>query len=297
MSVVHLVDLDLPEPETEQLTCHLDGSERRRAAALRDPRERSRFCAIHGWVRVALGRELGVAPSAVPLVAPTDRKPWIEGTALHFSASRSGGCGAVAVSWSGGLGVDVEEVRDGLDPLRFAARWYTPAERRSVEAAPAELRNRRCLEIWTRKEAYLKATGTGLTVSPASVEVAPAGPRPARIGGWVVHQLAAGAALVAAVALADDGAGRRRRTRPPQLCGLRLDGTPRRLFDRGALDASRGPIRSPEGTLGAQRATGPTDPGPTGSTGETGSTGSTGETWGTSPGFNAATRRSSSPML
>ena len=253
-AVVHLVDLDLPGPELECLTLHLDRAERRRAAALRDPRDRARFCAGHGWLRVVLARELGVAPSAVPLIAPTDHKPWVAGSALCFSASRSAGSAMLAVSWSGDVGVDVEEVREGPDPLRFAARWYTPAERRSVERAPAELRNRRCLEIWTRKEAYLKATGSGLTVSPASVEVAPAGPEPARIGDWVVHQLAAGTGLAAAVALryhpAADGSAR---SGPPEVCGLHLDGTPRPFLDRATADTAAGPIPPPQRSRRAQR--------------------------------------------
>jgi 4'-phosphopantetheinyl transferase len=276
MSVaVHLVDLDLPGDELEALSVHLDPAERRRAAALRDPRDRARFCACHGWLRVALARELGVAPSEVPLVAPTDHKPWVERSALCFSASRSGASALLAVSWSGEVGVDVEEVRDGADPLRFAARWYTPAERASVEKTPVELRNRRCLEIWTRKEAYLKATGSGLTVSPASVEVAPAGPGPARIGDWVVHQLAAGSGIAAAVALrcrpAGDGPAP---SDPPVVCSLHLDGTPGPLLDRGSSDNAPAPTPSPGSSRSTQLSA-----------------------VELSPGLSAATKPRSSPML
>lgn len=297
-AMVHLVDLDLPGPDLARLTAHLDDAELERAEALRDPRDRARFCAGHGWVRVALARELGISPAGVPLLAPTDAKPWVEGTALRFSASRSAGSGVIALSWSGEVGVDVEEVRDGPDPLRFAARWYTPAERRIVQQAPAELRNRRCLEIWTRKEAYLKATGSGLTVSPAGVEVAPAGLGPARIGAWVVHQLAAGPGLTAAVAVPDDPlAERPERTGPPEVCGLHLDGTTRPALDRaarlrrGAAEPAGALDREATSSRGAADDRRTASPGP-------------GRPWSAqpsegepSPGFNAATKRSSSPTL
>ncbi len=228
--VVHLVDLDLPGPDLARLASFLDDSERARAASFRSPLDRARFGACHGWARMALARELGVAPSEVPLVAPTDRKAWVAGTALRFCTSRSAGVAAIALSWSGDVGVDVEAIRDDPDPLRFASRWYTPAERKIVEQAPPRLRSRRCLEIWTRKEAYLKATGVGLTVSPASVAVATDGLGPARIDGWVLYQLAAGPRLAVAVAVRDhvltDGSDW---PPPPELCGLHLDGTPRPL--------------------------------------------------------------------
>ncbi|MST35367.1 4'-phosphopantetheinyl transferase superfamily protein, partial [Acidimicrobiaceae bacterium USS-CC1] len=60
-----------------------------------------------------------------------------------------------------------------------------------------------CLELWTRKEAYLKATGAGLSITPRSVEVAAPAGQPARIGAWAVHQLDAGPGVAAAVAVPD----------------------------------------------------------------------------------------------
>lgn len=201
--VLHRVPLDLPADRLARLGASLDGDERRRAAAFHAAADRDRFVARHGWLRLAAGRRLGCPPEQVPLVAPRDGKPWLRGTQLRFSVSRSAGAALIALSWSGEVGVDLEVLREEPDPLRFAARWFTPAERRAVQRAPADQRSRRCLELWTRKEAYLKATGAGLAISPRSVEVAAPAGQPARIGAWAVHQLDAGAGVAAAVAVPD----------------------------------------------------------------------------------------------
>ncbi|MDA8061159.1 MAG: 4'-phosphopantetheinyl transferase superfamily protein [Actinomycetota bacterium] len=204
--VVHVVDLDLPAPDLDRLTSTLDDGERRRAASLESPLLRSRFAACHGWARVAIGRELGVDPREVPLVAPADSKPRVEGAPLRFSWSRSAGVAVIALSWSGEVGVDVEVVGGEGDPLRFAARWFTPAEQRIVREAPPGARSRRCLQIWTRKEAYLKATGAGLSVSPSGIEVAHDDLGPIRLSGYLVRQLDLGPNLASAVAVADQAA-------------------------------------------------------------------------------------------
>ncbi len=197
--------LDPPAAVLRRLDAHLAEGERARARRRQASVEHSRFVARHGWLRVALARELGCAPGDVELVAPPGRKPYVAGSQLRFSVTRSGDIALFALCWSAEVGVDVERARLGPDPLRFAARWYTRSERAEVEAAAPSEQDRRCLEIWTRKEAYLKAVGTGLRVPLAVVEVAGAcgAGGAVRVGGFVVHQLALGEGLIGAVAVED----------------------------------------------------------------------------------------------
>ncbi len=90
------------------------------------------------------------------MFARTRAAAWPRGDVAHS--------GALALIATAGfeVGVDVEAPRRIRDPVGLAARFFTPAEREHVERAPADRRERRFLELWTAKEAVLKATGRGL---------------------------------------------------------------------------------------------------------------------------------------
>jgi 4'-phosphopantetheinyl transferase len=98
------------------------------------------------------------------------------------------------------VGVDVEAVDPATDVERFAARFLTAIERVALTQRPAAQRREALFACWTRKEAYLKATGEGLSVSPATIEVWAGDGRPVTWAGWSVHSLAAGPGFAAAVA-------------------------------------------------------------------------------------------------
>ena len=86
-------------------------------------------------------------------------KPYFEGSGVHFSVSHSGRCAAIAVD-DAEVGVDVEQLPD-RDFLKIARRFYHPNELHDVEAAQDQ--PRAFTRIWTRKEAYLKQLGVGIT--------------------------------------------------------------------------------------------------------------------------------------
>lgn len=117
------------------------------------------------WTRGVLARYLGVAPPAVVLARGPYGKPRLAapagGAPLEFNLAHSGGLVALAVARHG-VGVDVEAIAPlpGLDAL--AARCLDAAERAAWLAAPAAGRLDAFLRLWTRKEACLKAAGTGL---------------------------------------------------------------------------------------------------------------------------------------
>jgi 4'-phosphopantetheinyl transferase len=94
----------------------------------------------------------------------------------------------------------VEAVDPATDVERFAARFLSEIEQRALAERPPDQRRDALFVCWTRKEAYLKGTGDGLSVSPATVEVWAGDDRPVTVGGWSVHSLAAGRGFAAAVA-------------------------------------------------------------------------------------------------
>ena len=99
-----------------------------------------------------------------PWLAPPDGSP-----APRFSIAHAPGALLCAVAAGGELGCDVEAAArgSGASAERLARRYYAPAERAAMEALPAgEPRRRRFLELWTLKEAYVKALGRGIAAAP-----------------------------------------------------------------------------------------------------------------------------------
>ncbi len=158
------------------------------------------------WRRWLLGAELGCDPADVPIVADGRGKPRLAGSPeaeLTFSATRSRDLALVAVSRRMEVGVDVEAVDPATDVERFAARFLTAAEQRALARLPAEQRRDALFACWTRKEAYLKGVGVGLSVAAESVEAWAGDDRPTTVAGWSVHALAVRPGFAAAVAGAD----------------------------------------------------------------------------------------------
>jgi 4'-phosphopantetheinyl transferase len=195
--------LDVAEDVFAELTATLAPAEHARAGALRGATERRRFLTDHGWRRRLLGERSGRAPEAIVFVAGGHGKPRLDGGGPRFSASRSGAIALYAVCELAEVGVDLEAVsRDGnLD--RLAGRVLAPGERTRYESAPRSERPGALAACWTRKEAYLKALGTGLVFPLSDLELWAGDGRPVRRLGIEVHDVApAGAGLAGAVAVA-----------------------------------------------------------------------------------------------
>ncbi|WP_442807094.1 4'-phosphopantetheinyl transferase family protein [Streptomyces sp. NBC_01294] len=193
-------------PEAARHASVLDAAEHARLAAFRTTADRDRYLVAHVAVRRLLGERLGVAPSAVRLTrepctgcgGPHGRPAVAGATGVHFSLSHAGDLVAVAVAVVP-VGVDVEEVPWPQVVARTAPTALHPGELAELAALPVAARPAAFARCWTRKEAYLKGTGAGLNTAPATVR-AGAGPRPARIPGWRVTDVATLPGYAAAVA-------------------------------------------------------------------------------------------------
>jgi 4'-phosphopantetheinyl transferase len=159
---IWLIRLDLPAAVLAGLARVLDESERRRAGILREDRERCRFTAAHGAVRVILGDRLGVPPGELRWTHGPNGKPELAGSCagIQVSISHSGALAALAVSRDRRVGVDVQELRENVDASQLAARFYPAAEARFVASAGgAAARLSRFVWLWARKEACVKVAG------------------------------------------------------------------------------------------------------------------------------------------
>jgi 4'-phosphopantetheinyl transferase len=157
------------------LVALLDASERERLDRFRRPADRARYLAAHALVRLTIG-EVVRRPAASLVFDRTCRcgeqhgKPVLPG-GPGFSLTHAGDLVGVAVHPGGPVGLDVEEVRDLVDIAAMAAHVCSPHE--TVPDAPA------FFTLWTRKEALLKAVGTGLASPMSAITLGPSG-----VHGW-----------------------------------------------------------------------------------------------------------------
>ena len=160
----------------------LDDAERQRAARFVFARNRIEFVAAHALLRAALASAFGVPSQAWRFVAGAHGKPaaWIGGAPAPLSFNLSHTTGMVGLAASAGsdreLGFDLENLARNID-LKVADRYFTPQEVAWLAALPEAERPRGFLRLWTLKEAFIKATGKGLTQDLASFWFVPSPPR------------------------------------------------------------------------------------------------------------------------
>ena len=159
------VDLDRPvQPGELDL---LSPDERERAGRMRFAKHGERHCAAHAALRCILSAATGRTPQSLRFEATAHGKPFLRCEPdLAFNLSHSEGIGLVALAMKGAgclsVGVDVELRKPVPDALALARAHFLAEECERLEELDAPLRSHAFLTGWTRKEAYLKAIGTGL---------------------------------------------------------------------------------------------------------------------------------------
>jgi 4'-phosphopantetheinyl transferase len=173
---LHCFELQAPPAEFDSLAALLSDGERARAARFHFADHAARFTVAHGRLRQWLAPLLGIAPERVAFTAGPHGKPALAGDAagsgIQFNLSHSDTLGLVG--WCAGrhIGVDIERWRSLRDEAALARRYFSAGEAAAYEALPAEHRSEGFFNCWTRKEAYVKAVGRGLTLPLDSFDVA-----------------------------------------------------------------------------------------------------------------------------
>ncbi len=165
-------DLDVPDARIDGYWQTLSGQERERADRFRFENHRRRFVAGRGELRQLLGGYLGLAPHTVELDCGAQGKPFCTsqpaGWTLHFNLSHSQNQAALAVSNGIEIGIDIEIVRPVEESMPVEV--FSPRERAQFATLPDAQRQAVFFETWARKEACLKALGTGFTLPPDHFE-------------------------------------------------------------------------------------------------------------------------------
>jgi len=145
------------------------------------------------------------------------------GPGIHFNIAHSGSACVIALSARGPVGVDVEIARERTHMERIVRRRFAPVEAAEILSLTGEERRRAFYRVWTRKEAYLKATGIGLEAELDSFAVS-AGAEPTLISQpagqdahWTLADLDLGPGLQGALATSGKPVGMPRSIHPPLL--------------------------------------------------------------------------------
>lgn len=162
---------DLDSIQSADWDC-LSAEERGRAARLRGELLQRRFSSAHAQVRRILAACLRCQPAELQFQSGPHGKPALVGNQVpHFNLSHSQGSGLLAVSQDQEVGVDIEGWRPNIDRKALAGRFFTPSETNTIEGLPQDLQVSAFFACWTRKEAYIKARGGGLSIPLDSFEV------------------------------------------------------------------------------------------------------------------------------
>jgi len=175
---VHLwwISLDVSEENLQNLSSLLSESEKIKADRFKFPQHQRRYQAVHGILRIILARYLNLDPTQINFTHSDRGKPYLTDDCnplnLQFNLSHSENMAIVGISRDRPIGVDVETVRPMENSLQLAKRFFCSSEYDLLTQAIPEERDKLFFQLWTAKEAYLKATGEGISGGLNQVEIA-----------------------------------------------------------------------------------------------------------------------------
>lgn len=184
----------------------LSPEEQARAARFIHRQDQTQFTLAHGGLRAVLARYIGSDPAVLRLHSGATGKPALldqqnDPHVLRFNLSHSHGRMLLAVTRGQEVGIDLEQMRDKVEVLKLAERFYTPAEYQEVLSRDGVDRTRQFYRYWVAKEALLKGQGAGL-LSFQQSEIGPSGSLGSAIAnilpngvlqtGWIIRWLDCG---------------------------------------------------------------------------------------------------------
>lgn len=213
--IVERVTLAVPDHERAELAALLSDDERRRAERYRFAGDRERFVVARAGLRLVLARHAAGSAVRLRFAYGTHGKPWLPShPQLRFNLAHAGDLALIALARGREVGVDLERVTAGRHLDDVTETFFSTAEQDGLARLEGEARTRALHRCWCRKEAYVKARGTGLSLPLDSFDVVtdasapPVGslllatrPHAAEAGAWDLRDLDVGAAYVAALAV------------------------------------------------------------------------------------------------
>ena len=177
--------LDLATPSIAILEQTLAADESDRAGRFVFEKDRGRFIAGRGWLRAILARYLDADPAKFAFQLGARGKPALSGRHaskdLRFNVSHSEGLALYAFARGREIGVDLERVSAAIAQERIPEHFFSPAEVAALRALPLREQDAAFFACWTRKEAYVKAKGDGLSLRLDQFDVSLVPGEPAKL--------------------------------------------------------------------------------------------------------------------
>jgi 4'-phosphopantetheinyl transferase len=218
---VHVWRASLDEsPQQVDIFLHtLAADEQTRAERFYFQRDREHFIAAHGILRAILGLYLNRASKCLSFCYSSHGKPSLSwksgGDAIRFNMSHSHGVALYAFARGRDVGIDLEFIRRDLELEQIAERFFSRRETATLRALPIDLREYAFFLCWTRKEAYIKARGEGLSLPLDQFDVSLIPGEPAALLStqpdsdealrWSLQELTLASGYVAALAVEGRG--------------------------------------------------------------------------------------------
>ncbi len=156
-----------PPANLTRLRQLLSSDEQKRADRFYFPHHRERYTVARGTLRLLLGRYLDRPPESLTFSYGSQGKPTLTAVStperLEFNVAHSENVALIGFIWGRPIGVDVEHIRSLKDMKQMAARFFSEIEYQSWLTIPAEQQDEAFFNCWTRKEAYIKVIGEGLS--------------------------------------------------------------------------------------------------------------------------------------
>jgi 4'-phosphopantetheinyl transferase len=163
--------LDVGGDQADRWSRLLSEDERARAARFHFERDRVRYVAGRAQLRMLLADYVDAEPESLVFRYGENGKPALATPAPHFNLSNSGALALIAITADAEVGIDVELYNQSFGAERIPERFFAPDEVHALRALPEHLQPRGFLELWTRKEAFIKARGDGLSLALDSFSV------------------------------------------------------------------------------------------------------------------------------
>jgi 4'-phosphopantetheinyl transferase len=218
---VHIwrINLGAEEPRIQRCRGLLSSDEIQRASRFYFEKHRCRFIVARGAMRNILGRYGEFPPQELVFSCGEKGKPELSGAlgqcGIKFNLSHAHDIALLAVAQGLDIGVDVEFVDPEFGSEEIASRFFSTSEINALLALPSGARTEAFFSCWTRKEAYIKARGDGLSIPLDSFQVAfgPGVPAtilqvrvdPGEVSRWSIYDIEVGAGYKAAVVVAGNG--------------------------------------------------------------------------------------------
>ncbi|MCU7800016.1 MAG: 4'-phosphopantetheinyl transferase superfamily protein [gamma proteobacterium symbiont of Lucinoma myriamae] len=165
----------------------LSDEEKARAERFKFAIHRSRFIASHGFVRTVLANYLKIEADAIEFKKGEQGKPYLAETDLsehynlQFNLSHTEDVALLAITQGVEVGIDIECSERKTDWQGIVQRFFTEYEQKVLFALPEYQQKAAFFELWTRKEAYMKVLGTGLSLAPTKFSLTVPPEKPALI--------------------------------------------------------------------------------------------------------------------